>query len=567
MIKNPVSVYINWAAYDELSDNVELTEAIAMEQLNHLLRLRQRGVRFDYYVMDAFWYAQAGGYRAWRQPHWPNGPEAWLKKCLENGVKPGLWLASNALWCQLEPTPAWRDSVSASGNACCLFQGGFLNDFLAMMHEWYERGIRLFKFDFADFTAATPELERTMLPSEIRTANIAAFSAGLKSFRQTHPEVVLIAYNGFEEVVTQSNTSVPVRKAIDTHWLELFDSLYCGDPRPADVPAMRFWRAKDVYSDHQVRVYEASGLPLSRIDNTAFMIANTGTCYFRKTEAWKGMLILSLARGGWVNTYYGNLDLLDDAQTAWFAQAQGLFMPLQAAGQISTFGGLPGRGEAYGFLARQPAGLLATVVNPAQCVATLALPAMDLQGQRLLFRDAGFEPVLTTETITLGPEQMAVVGLGCYADPAHDLGVQDDVIIPRQIESLAAEFKADGINAIGATIVPPASGSIRFGIQLKAKDGQALRLSGGAPPKGRPMDQLIQLSATQDGKPVTVRIEYDKQIWSGLSWAMGEIDVAELRAGVPLTLRGCAESPAITGQLHRVQYLTSSTPRHGIGGG
>jgi hypothetical protein len=89
---------------------------------------------------------------------------------------------------------------------------------------------------------------------------------------------------------------------------------------------------------------------------------------------------------------------------------------------------------------------------------------------------------------------------------------------------------------------------------MKAKNGQAHRLSGGSPPKGKRLNQIIQLSATQDGKPVAVRIEYDKQIWSGLSWAMGEIDVTELRADVPLTLRGCAECPAITGQLYRVQY-------------
>lgn len=562
MIKNPVSVYINWAAYDELSDNVELTETIAMQQLDHLLRLRKLGVRFDYYVMDAFWYARGGGYRAWRQPHWPNGPEAWLKKCLENDVKPGLWLGTNALWCQLEATAAWRGSVSSSGNSCCLFQGGFLNDFLAMMPEWYERGVRLFKFDFADFAAATPEVERTMLPSEIRAANIAAFSAGMKSFRQTHPEVVLIAYNGFEEVMTQQNTSVPVRKSIDTHWLEVFDSLYCGDPRPADVPAMRFWRAKDVYSDHQVRVFEASGLPLPRIDNTAFMVANTGTCYFRKTEAWKGMLILSLARGGWVNTYYGNLDLLDEVQAAWFAKAQGLFMTLQETGRNATFGGWPGRGEPYGFLARQPAGALVTVVNPSQSVATLTLPVLGHQGQRLLFRDAGFAPVLTAKTIMLGPEQMAVLGLGCYANETHDLGVQDDVVIPRQIEPLAAEFKADGPHAIAATLEPPASGYIRFGIQLKAKNGQAHRLSGGSPPKGRPLGELIQLSATQAGNPVAVRIEYDKQIWSGLSWAMGEIAVSELRAGIPLTLRGCAvcaDDITLTGTVYQVNYGDKET--------
>ena len=39
MITQPVSVYINGAAYDELSDNVELTEELAMQQLDELLRL------------------------------------------------------------------------------------------------------------------------------------------------------------------------------------------------------------------------------------------------------------------------------------------------------------------------------------------------------------------------------------------------------------------------------------------------------------------------------------------------------------------------------------------------
>lgn len=557
MIKHPISVYINWASYDELSDNVELTETIAMEQLDHLLRLRKLGVRFDYYLMDAFWYARDGGYRTWRKPHWPNGPDAWLKKCLENDVKPALWVACNAHWCQIDPPPAWRDSLHSHGRSSCMFHGGFLADFLDMMHHWYTRGVRLFKFDFVDLSAAPPEIERTMLPSEIRAANIAALSAGLKRFREQHPEVVLIAYNGYEEVSTQGNTSTPIRKAIDTRWMEVFDSVYCGDPRPADVPAMRFWRSKDVYSDHQVRLYELSGFPLERIDNSGFMIGVTGTCYFRKTQAWKGMLILGLARGGWVNTYYGNLNLLDEVQASWFSKVQTMFMELQERGRLSTFGGWPGRGEAYGFVAEQPAGAIITVVNPSQTVATLPFPTRGHSAQRLLFRDAGFEPSISNGGITLGPEQMAVIGLGCYADGKHDLGVQGDVIIPREIEPISADFQPDGEKAIAATIQVPASGAIRFGIRLASKDGLMFRISGGSPPKGKPMNELITLSASQAGKPVAVKIEYDKQIWSGLSWAVGEILLSDLRAGEPVTLRGSVQHPAdivLSGSAFRVSY-------------
>ena len=77
----PISVYNNWSAYDELSDNIPLTEALAMRELDELLRLERSGVRFDYYMMDAFWFAPDGGYRTWRAQNWPHGPDVWIKKC------------------------------------------------------------------------------------------------------------------------------------------------------------------------------------------------------------------------------------------------------------------------------------------------------------------------------------------------------------------------------------------------------------------------------------------------------------------------------------------------------
>jgi len=44
------SVYNSWSAYDELSDNIELTETLAMKELKEILRLRRAGVRIDYYL-------------------------------------------------------------------------------------------------------------------------------------------------------------------------------------------------------------------------------------------------------------------------------------------------------------------------------------------------------------------------------------------------------------------------------------------------------------------------------------------------------------------------------------
>jgi hypothetical protein len=537
MIQHPITVYINWAAYDELSDNVELTEALAMRQLDELLRLRKSGVRFDYYLMDAFWYARDGGYRTWRKPHWPNGPDAWLEKCLANDVKPGLWVAGNSTHSH-DPVAAWRDSLAADHNALCMFSGGFLNHFLESLHIWYERGVRMFKFDFMNFNAVTPALERTMLPSEIRAQNGAALLSGLKAFCQSHPEVVLLAYNGFEELPTQNITNAPYRKTVDTKWLEVFDSLYCGDPRPADVPTMNFWRSKDIYSDHMVRIYELNGFPLSRIDNSAFMVGTTGTCYYRKTAAWKGMLLLSLARGGWVNTYYGNLDLLGTEQAIWFAKLQSLYLGLQAHAHFFTFGELPGNVAPYGFAVEDGFGALYAVVNPTQMVASVALPSLaGMEGSRVLFSDVGYTPQLSAGYVTLGPEQVALVGVGKYASVYYGLGVQEDVSIPSSIEPLVPAHIQREEKVLMALVKAPSEGSLRIVFTQQDAFGVSRRTTGGAPPAGVSLGKMLSLSAWQNEHPVDVAINYDKAVWSGLSWAVGEVTLAGLVPGGDIVVR------------------------------
>jgi hypothetical protein len=89
MIQKPVSVYINWSAYDELSDNVELTEALALRQLEQLMRWRSLGARLDYYLVDAFRYSRESGFREFRKPHWPDGPDRWqMESSLVFGFPP-----------------------------------------------------------------------------------------------------------------------------------------------------------------------------------------------------------------------------------------------------------------------------------------------------------------------------------------------------------------------------------------------------------------------------------------------------------------------------------------------
>jgi len=283
------------------------------------------------------------------------------------------------------------------------------------------------------------------------------------------------------------------------------------------------------------------------------MIGTTGTCYNRRTAAWQGMLLLSLARGGWMNTYYGNLDLLDPAKATWFAKVQGMYFDLQRRARFETFGGLPGKAEPYGFAAHEGADALLAVVNPSQRTAQVTLPG---QGEmRLLFRDAGFVPQLSEGAITLGPEQMALVGVGRYANEAFDLGVQEDVVIPRSISPVAATFEADGEKAIAARLTAPTGGSLRVILRQTDPSGASHRTSGGAPPEGRNMREVLRIEASQGGQPVPVEIQYDKAIWSGLSWAVGEIRCEGLQDGSELTVRCATEEAAnvaLSAEVHQV---------------
>jgi hypothetical protein len=352
---------------------------------------------------------------------------------------------------------------------------------------------------------------------------------------------VLEAFNGFGGDMDSTYYSFPFKSPVDLDWLKVFDAQYAGDPRPADVPEMSFWRSMDIYSDHQVRRYEQAYLPIERIDSTGFMVGKTGTIYYRAMHAWKSALILMMARGGWMNTTHGNLELITDDDARWFARVQSLYLHFQSEGRIKSFGSVPGEVQTYGFGALDSDGSVYVVMNPAQNVAHVEMPLLSqvqkpLSEGRVLFRDAGFVPKLSSNTIELGPGQMAMVGFGKYAAPAYDFGIQQDVVIPRSIRPVSAEFHETGKGVIQATIPAPAGGDLRLIMQQYSPAGSLRRTWAGGPPSGTDMGKVFLLEVTQNGKQLPISEDYDKIVWSGLSWAVGEIRARDMLAGQPLTL-------------------------------
>jgi len=529
----PVFIYNNWSAYDELSDNKPQTEELAMRELNEIIRLKKQGVQIDYYVMDAFWFSKEGGYRTWLKSHWPNGPEKWLSECKKNNIKPGMWFSTNLVRMGgkqvLDIIPEWQSSLGTDPNILCLFDGGYLAHLAGTLQMWHDKGVRLFKFDFAYFEAITPAMKDKFTKDEVIEKNKVAFMQMLQAFRRKNPDILVTGYNGFGGNMDNTYTPFSKTQSIDPRWLDTFDTLYCGDPRFSDVPMMNIWRSADNYSDHQAFAYQAYGMPIRRIDNCAFMIGTTGTCYSRATQCWKGMLILELARGGWVNVYHGNLELLSDKDGRWFAKVQRLYHELQKQDNTITFGSIPGKGEPYGFKSSTSNGAVCTVVNPSQRVATIELPLPN-KFTEIMYRDGGFKPQLDGNKLTLGPEQLAVVGYGDFVnhrenmfEKFYDLGVDDTINIPMDIRPLNASFASITGKTIQANVTPEKNKGVRVVFQKFYSNGDPCRSWLGAPPDGKKVSEVIKIEVSQDGKAIPLHIEYDKMIWSGLSWGVGEV--------------------------------------------
>lgn len=546
----PVWVYDIWAAYTDgfyqeylsLPDETRLTEQLAMTQLRELARLQRAGVHFDYYMMNAFWFDPNGGYRGWRQPDWPDGPDRWIAGCYEQGLKPGLWFGTNSLW-KISPASAWQDSLAPVKEKSrgafvlddmSLFEGGFLADFMEVLQHWYDRGIRLFEFDTANFDAATSGAMNDQSLHEIRERNRAAFHDALKAFRCENPDALLVAFNGFGGDMHGTATPFPFKNPVDLRWLEVFDSLYTGDTRVSDVPLMNFWRSVDLFSDHMVRRYEQSGVPLECCD-PFFTLSPTWFGHQRGKQAWKSMLLLTAARGSWKTTIYGDLRLLGGNDARLFAQVQRMYEPLSETGRVKTFGGIPGEVQPYGYCSFDMGGALYTAVNPTQTVQALELPQLarsqdPLQHGRVLFRDAGFDVRTDGATLILGPEQMAVVGFGRYAEAQFDLGMDNDIPIPLTIAQVEASWREQGTNIIETTLAAPTKGDLRVLFQQRAEENEA------------PRSTTLTIEALQNGKVLAVlQPNQDKAVSTGISWAAGEIKSSSFHAGEPLTI--CCRSP------------------------
>jgi hypothetical protein len=541
MLERPFSVYCDWGLHDELGDNIELDERMTLEVLDRLEYWKEKGITLDYYLFDAFWFDPNGDYKQFKKTHWPNGFEKVREKIESLGMKPGLWFDVNGF--TSPKNEAWKESLSIDGRSYCLFDGPYASGFYeALIHAYKEWGIRMFKLDFANFMATTPKLEGKISLDEIYLKNTNALKKILKEFKRACPEAVILAYNGYELIPGYiTNTSFPIKKGIDPYWLEVFDYMYSGDPRPADTPCISFRRSIDLYQDHMIYKFNYSGLPFYRIDDHGCMIGNTNTIYYLGKKSWRRSWIMTLIRGSKKAHLYGNLHLLNDSDIEFLKDSKDLFLSLYETGMETSIIGVPLRDAWHGFLLGGGAKGLLALINSSPVVQLIELHMPGVKKAKVLFMDSGNEVTLDISldklSLTLAPEQMVLLGLGDLADLEY-LGESLDEPVPEESNKAGITFRQISKNRFEGEWSPGKDVDfLRIAVQVFDRD-IAYRLKAqkeGKDGKEPAIRDFISIEAIQNDTILPIYDwEPNRAVWSGCSWVNFLYSVKEMNLNIPV---------------------------------
>jgi hypothetical protein len=268
------------------------------------------------------------------------------------------------------------------------------------------------------------------------------------------------------------------------------------------------------------------------------------------------MLVLSLARGAYFQTMYGDLSLLNSEDAAFFGKTQKLYNGMYPYAKTSLFGGIPGKGEVFGYLSESNDGQLITVCNPSQNRTKVAFPDfLKTKKALLLFADSGYTPLIENGTVSLGAEQLAVIGFGKYAQSDFTLGKGDNVLpIPNQTEKIPVQFASSSLE-ISGSFVPKQAGRYRLLFQQFKKYNIPLRSTGGGKPGAKSLGEINKIQVLVAGKPIKPEIQYDKIIWSGLSWAAAEWELQAKNIGEEVLMKYTGSDGQIfslTGELYLI---------------
>jgi len=566
--------------HDELGDAVELDEAMTLRALDMLARWQSKfGLYYDYYLLDAFWFDPTQPYTSFKQPNWPEGFARARARMAELGMTPGLWYDVNSSWLKVS---AWEASLSASGRGYSLAEGPYATALEAgWRHALQEWGVRLFKLDFANFNLAAAGSR--MAPAENYNRSVEALRGILTRLRRDFPDLVVIAYNGFERWPGFVSTAIgtPSQAGFDRSWLDVCDYLYSGDPRPSDLPRTSLKRSIDIFQDHKAWLMARDGFPPERVDDHGCMVGSTNTSFYQGARGLQRTYLGTLARGSQRVIYYGDPALASDEQVRFMANAQALYFDAYRSGLCTIpVGGEPGVAPWHGFLTGGGAHGLLYLVNGSCSSQQTSLRLPGVSRARVLSADETLDVPLAVSPdqlqIELLPEQMALVGLGALADSGAELGVCTGTPQPAAMHLLPLVWQAEPEGRLvssyrgawepgeelvvyAASLAHPQHGRAGLvGGYLPERFGAEMTKKGERPACSQAHAELVITVKEGAGALEPLASEPAVPIWAGTSWVARRYQLTpeQAQAGITLSVQQHFNPErVIRVQAYRVRYL------------
>ena len=489
-IKNePLRVYCDWALHCEGSvDGPELTAQMTLDNIKELKEFERRsGVKFDYYLMDAFWFETGVPYTRFKKKNFPDGPAPVVSALKEAGMKFGLWFDIN---CASVGLPGAENLKNGAGGALCLG----CKETADMLYEGISRqidecGIDMIKLDFGFFDCSTPAHGHSIHPHEHKERAVRYFMDVMDRLRQKKPGLKILAYNGF----TTSLEWIGAVKyipgyAVSPYWSSRLDYVYCGDPRPSDSAFSDFTASVNHYNDCMTSNHVDSCFPLKNTDDSGTMVGVTDTIYRQGRATFRRTILSNLMRGTMKLNLYGDVRLLNDADTAYFGYINGIFDRICNEFEFRTVAGDPRRDEPYGYEASKPGEGYVMLCAPGDRDASITVK---LPGRCEVCR------IITDGELTGGR---------CIAEDSYTAAIKEGGYVLLHYTAVPSDRSAVCVPLApgdDVTLSVAGYGTARLNFTLK---GDPYRVPDAVPPS---------VTVTLDGKPV---LSDPPGVWSGKSW-------------------------------------------------
>ncbi|MBO4422231.1 MAG: hypothetical protein J5879_02245 [Clostridia bacterium] len=351
----PYRVYSDWALRDDLtpSDPV-LSESLTLSALDAIESFTKKsGVRFDTYLMDAFWFEDKVPYTEFRRSAFPHGIGAVLRRAGELGLDFGLWFDINGLHTHLYELDEYRSYDSMLGNhALCLACGGTAEMlYNGIKKQIQDCKIKAIKLDFGYFECKNPAHRHSTHPDEYKEKAVLNFIKVIDRLRLEEPDLKVLCYNGWTTSLDHiGSISEKPGYPVSPYWCLYVDYVYCGDPRPSETPLENVADSVAHYTDAMFYGFCEAGMPQSNIDDDGVMVGSTGTIYRQGRKTFRRGILSSVMRGTRKLHFYGDLTLLNDGDVRFFSFADSLFERTSGYG-FSLLPGDPRKNEMYGYRA------------------------------------------------------------------------------------------------------------------------------------------------------------------------------------------------------------------------